>query len=563
MSSEPRSLPINLQNRSLVRFNTDVDDPEQISYSNTVVTPWIGPKLVVRKRCNLFKAALGQTLIYDIEIENKGNLDARVRVIDPMAPGIAFLPNSVLRDGVPIPGASPAEGLPWLEIAAGALLRLHFQAIIVAVPAELKLLNQAQVQYAFLTPEGREGTGEEYSNTVEVMLVSAKLLIALQVDRAQTFVGDIVTYSVSVRNPGFVTAEQARVIVSLARGLSFIPGSVVIDDMFAPEVTPDGGIDLGKVLPEAVVIIQFRVQVTGAGTDGELSAQAILHYASGGEAEASDSNVALLQVVNPQISFSKKATPAIAPFGSRVKYELIVSNEASLAVDAFITDALPPGMIYAEGSTRLNGVRRPGFDPGRGIHLGTLTARSNVHVEFEARIAAERQNPIPFELSNQARLNYTFRLPDSRSVRRLLTSNEAVVELKGPIIGVHVDVVPDLVEQGGIVTFHVGVANRGNVAARVQLFDFLPPESTWRLELGPNEGGGLSKHVAPKFLHVGEVQPGSERRISYKVQMSARTQPGLVQGVLLGAYTYEWNGERHAGEETSNAYSIQVEDMDE
>lgn len=159
MSPESRSLSFNLQNRSLVRFNTDVDDPEQISYSNTVVTPWIGPKLMIRKRCNLFKAALGQTLIYDIEIENEGNLDARVRVIDPLAPGIAFFPNSVLRDGVPLPGASPAEGLPWLEIAAGALLRLHFQAIIVAVPPDLKLVNQAQVQYVFLTPEGREGTG--------------------------------------------------------------------------------------------------------------------------------------------------------------------------------------------------------------------------------------------------------------------------------------------------------------------------------------------------------------------------------------------------------------------
>ncbi|WJH29823.1 DUF11 domain-containing protein [Paenibacillus sp. CC-CFT742] len=223
-----------LQNQSLVRFSSGTTELEQVAYSNTVVTPWVGPRLAVRKEANVTVAALGQSITYQIEITNSGNRTAIVYVVDPLSEDTSLLPNSVLRDGIPLPGASPQLGLPPAEVTPGATLRYHFQVAIVRLPPTLKLINQAQVNYEFLTPEGRTVTGRELSNTVEVTLASSRLEVALQSDHIPTFSGDIVLYSVVVSNPGFLTATGAKVTIALPAGLGFIPASVVINGMFAP-----------------------------------------------------------------------------------------------------------------------------------------------------------------------------------------------------------------------------------------------------------------------------------------------------------------------------------------
>lgn len=258
-----------LKNQSLVRFSSGATELEQVSYSNTVVTPWIGPRLEVRKVCNVTEAALGQSLIYRVEIVNTGNLTALVYLLDQLSAETALLPNSVLRDGIPLPGASPETGLPPAEIAPGATLRYHFQVVILRLPETLKLLNQAQVNYEFLTPEGRTVTGMEQSNIVEVNLVSSRLEISFQADHIYTFSGDIVMYTVIVSNPGFIAATNAQVTISLPQGIVFIPASVIVDEMFAPQVTPDTGIQLGEILPGSSIRIQYRVQVTGEAMQTE------------------------------------------------------------------------------------------------------------------------------------------------------------------------------------------------------------------------------------------------------------------------------------------------------
>lgn len=57
---------------------------------------------------------------------------------------------------------------------------------------------------------------------------------------------------------------------------------------------------------------------------------------------------------------------------------------------------------------------------------------------------------------------------------------------------------------------------------------------------------------------MGEIEPGTERNISYVAQLSSE-QTGTLQGTLTVMYTYEWNGQKRAGESRSNEYSIIVE----
>ncbi|MGW7160006.1 hypothetical protein [Paenibacillus taichungensis] len=564
MSQSSGPLSHTLQNQSLVRFSSGTTELEQVAYSNTVVTPWIGPRLEVHKFCNVAEAALGQTLTYLIEIVNSGNCAAMVHVLDSLSSETSLLPNSVLLDGTPLPGVSPERGIPAQEIVPGATLRIHFQVIIVGLPPSLKLVNQAKIRYTFVTPEGRMVEGEEQSNVVEVNLVSSSLSLVLNADRAQTFVGDIVTYNLLVSNPGFIIGNDGRVTIPLPKGIEFLPGSVIVNEIFVPETTPDSGIMIGEVLPGESVPIQFRVQVTGGSIAEKLTIQAVLEYVSGDTLENVYSNVATLQIIQPRISIAKSVNPPIATPGDTVQYQITVHNEGSFAVDAIVTDFLPSGMRYVEGSLGWNGVKRLGTNPVKGINLGTLTARSVVNIQFEVHLTEqERGVPAVFELMNQARLIYTFRLPDSRSVQRIISSNTAVIQLKFPIISVHVEVKPDLIERGGNVTFHVHVTNTGSWPARVQLADVLPPGAKWIGEAEVRDRAIISEYSSPRFLHLGEMEPGAEKWVTYIAQISSAEQLGIQQGTVTAMYTYEWNGQRHSGQSISNVYTIIVEDGDE
>ncbi|MGF6355647.1 putative repeat protein (TIGR01451 family) [Paenibacillus sp. 4624] len=567
MSEIPGTLSHWLKNQSLVRFSAGTTELEQVAYSNTVVTPWIGPRLKVSKRCNVSTAAVGQSLTYQIEIANTGNRTAIVRVVDPLSLDTSLLPNSVLRDGIPLPGVSPTQGLPSAEIAPGEVLTYHFQVVIVRVPANLTLLNQAEVNYEFVTTESRTVNGTEKSNIVEVRIETSRLEVSLQVDRSNTFAGDILMYTVLVSNPGFVAASAAVLTVTFPQGIIFIPASVTINDMFAPQVTPDAGIDLGDIGPGSVVRVQYRVQVTSSQGPDQLSSEAVLRYMIAGKQEVVSSNVVTLVIVEPQIAIVKTVSPAITIPGDTAQYHITVSNQSNYAVDAKLQDVLPAALVFVEGSLSWNGVKRPGANPNTGINLGTLTARSELHIQFEAQVESETGTSravisTQHSYVNRAVLLYTFRLPDSRTVQRRVISNEAVLEVRLPVIQVHVEVVPPIVEQGGTVTFNVSVSNTGSLPARVQLGNILPRGAKWVGQEGGQMQLNVPEYSTPRYLHIGELGAGSEKEFAYLAQL-APEQIGILQGTLTALYTYEWNGQRRSGESRSNEYTILVEAQDE
>ncbi|WP_440119113.1 hypothetical protein [Paenibacillus sp. QZ-Y1] len=165
------------------------------------------------------------------------------------------------------------------------------------------------------------------------------------------------------------------------------------------------------------------------------------------------SNNSVLLVYSPNLSIVKSESTTNATVGDQVTYTLQVNN----AVDAKVSDSLPAGMEFVDGSLGWNGVKRPGTNLVQGFNLGTLTARSVINIHFEAKLThPENTGTDHFELVNQARLLYTFRLPD-----------------------------------------------------------VLPAGAKWRGQAVEQFQWSIPEYSSPRYLHVGELEPGSERNISY------------------------------------------------
>ncbi|KAF6600965.1 hypothetical protein H6F38_33535, partial [Paenibacillus sp. EKM208P] len=78
------------------------------------------------------------------------------------------LPNTVSINGIAAPGASPVSGIPTPAIPAGQSATITFQVLVSSIPATVLLVDQAEVDYRFNAPDGREAGGFHLSNIVEV-----------------------------------------------------------------------------------------------------------------------------------------------------------------------------------------------------------------------------------------------------------------------------------------------------------------------------------------------------------------------------------------------------------
>lgn len=127
-----RTQPV-VTNQSMVLFNSAAG-VDGIVYSNTVNTPVVGPVLSLLKSTDKLHASLGDTLVYTFKASNNGNTDAFLTVFDILPEGVSFISNSVLRDGVPLPGLHRLQASPWFYCTAESSehrlsSRHHFPAV--------------------------------------------------------------------------------------------------------------------------------------------------------------------------------------------------------------------------------------------------------------------------------------------------------------------------------------------------------------------------------------------------------------------------------------------------
>ncbi|SES91006.1 DUF11 domain-containing protein [Paenibacillus sp. NFR01] len=561
MTPVSRSGPV-VKNQSRVLYSSAAGT-DAIAFSNTVNTSVVSPVLSVFKTASAISVSLGDTLVYKISVRNNGNVAGEATLIDPLPQGVSFIANSVLRDGVPLPGVTPSSGIPLGPIAPGTQVNISFQVIVVSLPASLELQNQATARYAFVTPEGREVQGEVSSNVSKVSLAAYLLSSFLSANTNTTFVGDVITYTLQLRNEGARTLSGLLARIPLPEGAAFIPGSVIVGNMYVPGDDPAIGIPLGALVPGASLSISFRARVTLAPPSPVLGTKAVTSYGEGDEKYATTSNLAEINVVSPGFTIRLRTDLTKAVPGDNLRYEFNVINDGNLAVDAILIDAIPSGTLFVWDSITVNGVPRKGIRPGDGIPLGTIRAGERVIVRFLVSIPAFTDIRTLPAISNQGSIQYTFLLPDGRNVRQSESSNLVMTQLFSPVITVEIANDPPIVETGGIVGFRITVHNSGNTPAEVSVIRIIPPATILDPDLV--YVSTLGSHGVPYSgaVQLGTLAPGESATISYYVKVNVDYLGHIITGYCNALYTFALDTRKYSGEARSNSYQIQIEEFSE
>ncbi|MCM3128955.1 hypothetical protein ACFQ3J_09100 [Paenibacillus provencensis] len=554
-----------LQNQTSVTFISGASDG--VAYSNLVSIPLTGPVITLEKSASVTQAGLGSIITYELNISNTGNADAEVIVRDAIPENLQFIANSVLINGQPLPGADITSGLNIGIVASKSATNIRFQTIVTSLPPSNELYNVASAAYTFQTLDGRIIRRDITSNGVRISLANAQLIISQRANTMQTFVGDVITFTITIQNTGTVPVVNARLSVLLSAGMSFVPGSVVLNGIISPGLDPVQGFILPVINPGEVIQLTYQVRVLSISSP--LSSEVLVSYTSDGVLVQTGSNEVVLSPVDPVVNMIVTVMPEQVTYGGAAQFTATILNEGDLPIEAVYYMNFPQGLIFQDHSVRINGVEVQNANPVIGIRLGTLFPRSRTVITYRALISFTPYSRISqMNLMNQASLQFTYRLSDSRTVS-LREEAEVQVLFLAPVIQAVLTSYPARVERGDEVTIQILIRNTGNLAAALSLRGLTPPGTELisghlRLQDGTTRVF-YTQDLINGILFIGVLEPGEYAEIEYivRVKIDGLLPSDLLKGYVTALFTYLFENEEYTLEVNSNEYIIVIEQHDE
>jgi uncharacterized repeat protein (TIGR01451 family) len=496
------------------------------------------PQLLLSKSADISTARPGQTITYTLSYTNAGPSNAsNVLLTDPLPPGttLAGAPGGVLSTS----GGSPAIIWAIGSLAAGTGGSRTLQLTVTPnTPGGTSITNTAQIM-ATEAPTPITATAAPVQVTAQ-----PQLLIVKSADRSQVRPGDLITYTITVSNPGSGPATNVQVSDPIPAGTSFSGFA----DLFSSSGSVQGGTvvwTLPTLGVNANATFSFRVQ-TQAAVGSPLPITNVAQVASAEIQTPVQSNSVSISLIvpppPPQLQLTKSADRSTAQPGQAIRYSLTVNNVgAGPATNVQISDSIPAGTNYVQGSADNNGGP---IDPNTvGWTISGLQSGGSATVSFQVQVAAtsgtvnnvaqvtsaEAPTPVPSNQGNPVVVTIV---------------SQPQLQIQKSVIGAATAM------PGNLVTYQLTYSNApgGGAATNVTIQDVLPQNTTF---VSPSSGGFISGVTA--IWNIGMLQPGQ----SGSVTLQVRVNPGVQNGTPI-TNTAQITSAEIQSPVTSNAVTIIV-----
>lgn len=211
-------------------------------------------------------------------------------------------------------------------------------------------------------------TGDQYiinALGLQIQVGAPVFLVPVkQVDKATTFVGDTLTYTIRLDNTtGTADALNVRFRDVVPAGTSFIADSFTIGGVTQPGANPVTGVDIGEVPVGRSVTVSYRVRVDSipaapAVAEYQQPSNWSYNFVSCAGQPVTNGTITTNPVVTrvPRVNAVKAVSPTGAVFAGQVLTYTITVNSDGTANTSGTTlrDAIPAGTSYVAGSTTLN-----------------------------------------------------------------------------------------------------------------------------------------------------------------------------------------------------------------
>ncbi|MDF2927103.1 MAG: hypothetical protein K0R57_6017 [Paenibacillaceae bacterium] len=525
--------PAVISNQASVNFNSGAF--AGVNFSNIIATPVNQPVLSAVKTAGVSTATVGDTLSYTIAVTNSGNFGAAATVTDNIPAGTSLVPNSVIVNGVPVPGASPATGIPAGIILPGSTVNVTFSVLIDFLPTPQQLTNQAAVAFQYTLPDGRPFSGSITSNTLVVSVTAPNVSVVKTTPSTSVAVGDTITYSVLVSNNGISTINSAVLTDPIPTGTALVPGSVTVGGVPRPDANPATGVTLGSIAAGGSIPVTFSITVTTLPNPATISNQAFVSFTSGSFSVTAFSAIVTTPVFQPIMSVLKSSSSTNATVGDTIVYTSVVSNSGNYSAAVTLTDLIPAGTTLVPNSVILNGASQPGADPAVGIPMGIIAPGVPSTVTFSVIVTSL---PVTQQLVNQSVASFVFTLPDGRTLSGSAASNTVTTPVSSPLVASVKSTTFTAASVGDVVPYTVTVTNGGiqNVTD-VVLVDNIPAGSVFVAGSVTVNGTPVPAANPTAGIQLGTITPGATTTVTFSISVTSLPPSGVLSNNASVSFT--------------------------
>ncbi|MDR4985345.1 cell surface protein [Bacillus cereus] len=431
VTSIPQTNPIS--NTSTIEYQYTVPNRPPITetiISSAATTAINHANLNSNKVVDLAFATVGDTLTYQITLNQTGNVAANDVVIQDMIPqGTTFIENSVIVNGETLPGVNPVSGIPIGTITVGGDAIASFQVTVTSIPTPNELNNKAITTFNYIAnPNNLPVTNTTTTNTVTTTVQDDNVIAMKSADVTNALPGQTLTYTITITNSGNVNIEDILAIDIVPVDTTFVTSSVTINGINQPNANPENGITLGNLAPNKSVIITFQVTISASTLQSAINNDASISYAVTIDPTeppitiTKQTNIVTTTIVDPMVRIEKTADKSIVVIGDSITFTLEIFNHSPIpTISTSVLDIIPAGTIFIENSVTINGNPDPNVRPDIGINIGALPANEMATITFKVLVTSLPSNNT---IINSATVTAAFQLtPQDPIITFIVNSN--------------------------------------------------------------------------------------------------------------------------------------------
>lgn len=510
------------------KVNPSGQNYSKSSISNTVYTIIIYPKLSMAKSVNKLYATLQDTLNYNVLVKNDGNTTiSNLAFADTLSNGAIFKTGTVTIDGVSYPDYDPIAGfnLPNNLIAGNTSL-VQFNVTVNSVPTPPQVTNYATSNGVYkVDPQGGNYPISATSNTVTTNINVGSLSNTKSVDKLYAKVNDTITYTSTIINTGNVNATSLRFTDLLQSELSYVLGTVRINNVLYPALDPTLGFDLSDLAPNQTVTVTFDAKINSLPVPAYVTNTSQIQFSykidpSGTiSTKTQTSNLVTTNVVLGKLNVVKTVDKAIATIGDILNYTITLTNVGNVIDNEVLFQDTPStGAQFKTGSVIVNGESKPGYDPTVGFSIGDIGIGNVVIVQFSATVTSV---PASNKVTNQAVIPFKYLVdPKQPPYSDTAYSNTVTTNIAYGNLNVTKSVNKKYATIGEKLTYTITIENVGNINATDVVFvDYTPHNSIFVLGTVTVNGVPHPDYNPSAGFNLNTMVPGQIITVVYQVQV--------------------------------------------
>lgn len=382
------------------------------------------------------------------------------------------------------------------------------------------------------------------SNSVSTQINSGEIVAVKSADKNFATIGDTISYTITLNNPGNVTSQNIIFTDILPDGTTFISGTLTSDSGTQQIGNPASGIQIENINPGGTAIITLNVLVTNIpsinpiSNSSSIQFQHIVDPSQPAITQTVSSNTVTTTINSAILTTTKSADKSIVSVGDTITYTTTITNTGNTAAtNITFTSAIPASTTFIPNSVTVNGVQQPGAQPALGVNLPNIAPGETVTVTFQVNVISV---PPSSSIMGNDTILYSYTVDPNGAPATTSTSTNIVTN---PVLDAMITIIKSvdqtLVTLGDTITYTTILTNSGNTnATNITFTDLIPDGTTFitdsvtidgitQIGLNPNTG-----------ITIGAIAPNNSISIAFQVTATSTPVQNPIANSASASYTF-------------------------